>query len=68
MAFLTIVLAQYAFLTHTGQQSEQIIAPIHLFWRLQHRVLNTHATSSLKAHNRHWYQLFDWESITTQTI
>ena len=59
LTFLTIVLTLYAFLTCTAQQSEQLIALIHLLWRLVYRVLNTCATVSLKAHNRHRYQ---WSS------
>ena len=39
--FLTIVLALNAFLTCTGQRSEQIITPIHLVWKRMHRVLKT---------------------------
>ena len=48
LTFLTIVLTLYAFLTYMGQQNEQLIALIHLLWRLVDRVLNTYTTSSLR--------------------
>ena len=67
LTVLTIVLILNAFLTYTGQQGEQIIAPSHLLLRLAHRVLNTCAASLFKAHNRHWYKLSSWELTATQT-
>ena len=64
LTFLTIVLTLNPLLTCTGQQSEQVIAPIQLLWRRMHRVLKIHVTFFLHAHNEHLCQLPSWELIT----